>query len=279
MTNEIITPEESLSNSIKEFWSAYYSLMKELHLSDQKELTEPLKNRNLKTTGTGHVLILEEFWRRELASALGVNPSEVGKRKVRFSPYRTKSFDVCWPLKGEPKILISVKSMQNAYRNITNRVEEAFGDSAVLRLYSSNAVFGFFFFLLDGIVPRGTAEQGQKPNKGGIPPFLALLEEGGDFFDLSRADLYKKNKSSSRGRQDSVSHTAMTLLDLAHKEISSSPTIHYDGIAFVPTKIKRTGQEDGPENWEPEFTSVDPLLDFRSFLDKLLKTAEERGVL
>jgi len=32
-----------------------------------------------------------------------------------FRPHRSKAFDVCWPLIGEPKILISIKSMQNAY--------------------------------------------------------------------------------------------------------------------------------------------------------------------
>src|SRR6185295_993169 len=105
--------------------------------------------RNLGTTVSKHIAVFERFWRKQLALALGVPEADVGPRTVRFRDHRSKSFDVCWPLTGEPLILISVKSMQNAYRNFTNRIEEAFGDSAVLRLYNSPAAFGFFFFFLD----------------------------------------------------------------------------------------------------------------------------------
>ena len=154
----------------------------------------PIKSRNLGTTDARHISIFEQFWRSQLATALGVKASEVGPRTVRFRPHRSKKFDVCWPLEGEPKILISIKSMQNAYRNFTNRIEEALGDSAVLRLYRVPAAFGFFFFMLDGNVPRGRAEKGAwrrsplgSDRVAGVVPFLEVIEEGGDFFQIGRA--------------------------------------------------------------------------------------------
>ena len=50
---------------------------------------------------------------------LPLGHQSTGPRAVRFRPHRSKKFDVCGPLTGEPKILISIKSMQNAYRNFT----------------------------------------------------------------------------------------------------------------------------------------------------------------
>ena len=78
--------------------------------------------------------------------ALGVPEGDVGPRRIQFRDHRSKIFDVCWPLTGEPLILISVKSMQNAYRNLTNRIEEAFGDSACIAAVQIE--FGLRVFLL-----------------------------------------------------------------------------------------------------------------------------------
>jgi hypothetical protein len=139
--------------SCAEFWQVYYAAMKRLHLEAGRTIHQAIQDRNLGTTASQHVSVFERFWRKQLAHALGVPEAEVGPRKIQFRPHRSKNFDVCWPLTGQPRILISIKSMQNAYRNLTNRVEEALGDSAVLRLYNSNAVFGFFFF----IVKEGTS--------------------------------------------------------------------------------------------------------------------------
>ncbi|HEX5442695.1 MAG TPA: hypothetical protein VFW87_02650, partial [Pirellulales bacterium] len=154
--------------------------MKSLHVRQGRELHAPIKNRNLGTTDARHISVFEQFWRRELAAAVGVSDSEVGSRMIRFRPHRSKKFDVCWPLVGEPKILISIKSMQNAYRNFTNRIEEAIGDSAVLRLYRVPAAFGFFFFMLDGNVPRGRAERGAwracSSAWGSVPGVVPFLE-------------------------------------------------------------------------------------------------------
>jgi hypothetical protein len=165
-----------------EFWRTYYAAILRLHTASGRTLQDAIRDRNLGTTASKHIAVFEKYWRRQLAEALGVPESEVGARRVRFRPHRSKAFDVCWPLTGEPKILISIKSMQNAYRNLTNRIEEAIGDSAVLRLYNSNAVFGFFFFILNGRVASGQAEQGvslRTTGVKGIAPYLDQIEEGG----------------------------------------------------------------------------------------------------
>jgi hypothetical protein len=275
-----ITP--ALLVACAEFWKAYYTAMRDLHVSSGRTLQEPIRDRNLGTTASSHIAFFERFWRQQLAIALGVPETDVGPRTLRFRDHRSKSFDVCWPLKGDPLILISVKSMQNAYRNLTNRIEEAFGDSAVLRLYKSNAVFGFFFFILNGKVASGQAEQGvslRTVGAKGVAPFLEAIEEGGDFFDLSDIARYRKTSTGRRGdRQDTIRKAEQSLLDLAVAEPVEQGGIHYDAIALAPTRIKLT-QKKGHEGevWDVSISEVDERLDPRSFLSRLLSAARLRG--
>lgn len=279
-TSGDVTP--SLLIACADFWRTYYSAMLSLHTRSGRALQEPIRDRNLGTTDSKHIAVFERFWRKQLALALGVPETEVGPRTVRFRDHRTKSFDVCWPLTGEPRILVSVKSMQNAYRNLTNRIEEAFGDSAVLRLYKSNAVFGFFFFILNGKVASGQAEQGvslRTAGAKGVAPYLASIEEGGDFFDLSDVARYQKASTSKRGeRQDTIRKAEQSLLDLAVIEPTEQAGIHYDGIALTPTRIKRIHKEGAPSDlWDISISDVDERLSHRAFLSRLLATARLRG--
>jgi len=280
------TKDSDLRIACGDFWHAYYTSMLELHSRQGRSIEQPLKDRNLGTTDSKHVSIFERFWRTQLAEALGVDPMEVGPRRLQFRPHRSKAFDVCWPLTGEPKILISIKSMQNAYRNFTNRVEEACGDSAVLRLYRLPAVFGFFFFMLDGKVARGLAEQGKcgpgdvTSGKGkGVAPFLDLIEEGGDFFQLSHLDEYRKEAMGKlRGRQNVITFAEKSLIDLLAEEPTKDGDIHYDAIAFVPTSVQRSVPNPSQsEGWAFDFSKVDDRLDFRPFVDRLVSVAKFRG--
>lgn len=254
-------------------------------------MTEPVRDRNLSTTDSKHVIFFEEFCRYRLAHMLGVPMAEVGKRTVRFKPYRSKSFDVCWPLVGEPKVLISVKSMQNAYRNFTNRIEEAFGDSAVLRVYDKPACFGFFYFMVDGSVARGQSQmapppprldaRGQAKKTKGAQINIALLEEGGDFFDITDSERFKavrvRRTTKTTTRKDVVAAAQQTLLDLVAKEPNVTPTVHYDAMAFVPATIQRVAVEDRPTDWQITRSTVDELLALESFFSKLVDIAKLRG--
>lgn len=286
--NPFETTDEQLAKACAGFWHNYFGSMQELHDRQGRSSVTPLKDRNLGTTDSKHVQAFEGFWRTQLAAALDASPSSVGPRKIQFRPHRSKAFDVCWPLEGEPRILISIKSMQNAYRNFTNRIEEAFGDSAVLRLYRSRAVFGFFFFMLDGTVPRGNAEQGKsgegdkKSGKGkGVAPYLDFVEQGGDFFDLSHVDDYRKPPSGrpkKSRRQDVIKLAEKSLRDLAASEVSSDGSIHYDAIAFVPTRVRRLKPKpQSPDDWQFSFSNVDDRLDFHGFVGRLIDAARLRG--
>jgi hypothetical protein len=260
--------------------------MKELHARRGRKLHEPLKDRNLGTTDAKHIVGFETFWSRQLAAALGVDPAEVGPRQIKFRPHRSKKFDVCWPLEGEPRILISIKSMQNAYRNFTNRIEEALGDSAILRLYKLSAAFGFFFFMLDGKVARGLAEQGKggtgdaKSGRGkGVAPYLELIEEGGDFFQLTHLDEHRKAAlGKSRGRQNVIASSELSLVDLLSTEHRKEASLHYDAIAFAPTAIKRLKKNPKSKDWAYQFSKVDERLDFHRFISRLVEVAKLRGL-
>lgn len=298
MTTASAAEPAGLTHTCVDFWQTYYSSMKRLHTNAGRTLQEPIRDRNLGTTDSKHIFVFEKYWRERLAAAIGVGESEVGPRKIRFRSHRSKNFDVCWPKTGDPKILISIKSMQNAYRNLTNRVEEAIGDSAVLRLYNSTAVFGFFFFMLNGNVPNGKAQQGvSKRTNGpkGVAPYLDLIEEGGDFFDLSDVDRYrkppkpvkeklaaaqpkpKKEPAQPKLRQDTVQIAQASLLDLISTGPTKTPTIHYDGIAFAPTRITRLQPDDAePPKWEATLSAVDDCLSHARFLDRLIDTARLR---
>lgn len=267
-----------------DFWQTYYTAMLTLHADSGRQSHEPIRDRNLGTTNSSHIAVFERFWRKQLSHVLGVSEAEVGPRVVRFRPYRSKAFDVCWPLKGDPKILISVKSMQNAYRNLTNRIEEAIGDSAVLRLYNSNAVFGFFFFILDGRVAGGTGEQGvslRKTGAKGIAPFLELIEDGGDFFDLSDIARYRKpvkiikTPRPAKGRLNSISVAEQSLLDLVSAVPKLQSDIHYDSIAFLPACIKRVK----PDKWDVIESQVNNNLSHLHFLNRLVDVARLRGLI
>lgn len=277
--------EGPLRAACNEFWKKYFRSMLLLHADKGRGPTEPIRDRNLGTTASSHVAAFEQFWSRHLAAAIGVPESEVGKRTVPFCPHRSKSFDVCWPLSGEPRILISIKSMQNAYRNLTNRIEEALGDSAVLRLYQSNAVFGFFFFILDGNVPRGVAEPGKnEPGQIGrkrVPPLLDIIEEGGDFFDLSDVERYRKpNAAREPHRADVIAKEEKSLLDLLAPVPVARADVHYDAVAFLPTRVKRVADPAKVEDaWTYTFSPVNDRLDYRRLLARIIETARLRGFL
>jgi hypothetical protein len=290
MPKRFTTTDEQLRVGCAEFWHTYYQSMNELHARQGRPIHAPLKDRNLGTTDSKHIVTFEKFWRGQLAAALKVDPADVGPRRIRFRPHRSKSFDVCWPLSGEPKILISIKSMQNAYRNFTNRIEEAFGDSAVLRLYRLPAVFGFFFFMLDGKVARGLAEQGKsgmgdaKTGKGkGVAPHLELIEEGGDFFRLTHLDEHRKEalkERKTKGRQNVISLAEQSLIDLVAEKPTIEGGIHYDAIAYCPTTIKRRTTDPKTVNdWEFNFSAVDKRLDFHPFISRLIDVAKFRRML
>ncbi len=143
-------------------------------------------------------------------------------------------------------------------------------------------MFGFFFFILDGKVATGQAEQGislRTTGAKGVGPYLELIEEGGDFFDLSDVDRYRKNSSGRKGeRQDTIRKAQQSLLDLVASEPTEHGRVHYDAIAFTPARIKRARKtKRGTDLWNITISEVDEQLDPRVFLSQLITTARLRG--
>ena len=176
--------------------------------------------------------------------------------------------------------------MQNAYRNLTNRIEEAIGDSAVLRLYHSNAVFGFFFFILNGKVASGQAEQGVSLRTTGVRgarPTSTKLKKAAISSICPTYARYRKPTPAkparpSKGRQDTIRIAEQSLLDLLATGPTPQASIHYDGIAFAPTRIKRLRPDgENPDVWEATMSEVDDRLSHRLFLSRLITVARLRG--
>jgi hypothetical protein len=266
-----------MEDAVRQFWSIYYSAIREGHIAGELPFTVPVHGRNQYTTTARHVRIIEDYCADVLAASLGVSRSEVGPRRIRLSENRTKDVDVCWPLDGTPKILISVKSMQNAYRNLTNRIEEAYGDLALLRMYKQEAVFGFFYLILDGPVARGEVGQKKHGQDGRVKPFTALVEDGGDYLEGPVETVYSS-------KADTIQKGVNVLLDMVSTTPIQNPlasAIRYDAIAFVPTSFSRSGIEPltTPEAWNPSFSEVDDLVSHQHFFERLLECARVRGFL
>ncbi|MGH7139068.1 MAG: hypothetical protein ACREHD_25255, partial [Pirellulales bacterium] len=113
-----------------------------------------------------------------------------------------------------------------------------------------------------------------------VAPFLELIEEGGDFFSLDKVEDYRKQAiAKGSGRQDVVMLAEQSLLDLIAAEPSPDGTIHYDAIAFLPTRIKRrkASAKSGAAR-SLIFSPVDDRLDFHSFVHHLVDVAKFRGL-
>ena len=69
-----------------------------------------------------------------------------------------------------------------------------------------------------------------------------------------------------------------SLLDLAVTKPVEQGGIHYDAIAFTPTRIKRV-HKDGADTdlWDISISEVDERLDPRTFLSRRVTTARLRG--
>jgi hypothetical protein len=76
------TSDDQFRVACADFWQTYYESMKELHARRGRQPQEPLKDRNLGTTDAKHIVGFERFWSQQLAAALGVDPSDVGPRRI-----------------------------------------------------------------------------------------------------------------------------------------------------------------------------------------------------
>ncbi|HEX5444023.1 MAG TPA: hypothetical protein VFW87_09355, partial [Pirellulales bacterium] len=89
----------------------------------------------------------------------------------------------------------------------------------------------------------------------------------------------KQALGKSRGRQDVVALAEQSLLDLVAHAPSAEGTIHYDAIAFLPTRVRRRRAEPkSAAGRAAGFSPVDSRLDFRQFVNRLVDVASFRGL-
>ncbi len=78
------------------------------------------------------------------------NAAVAGERTI-LGGLKTKNVDVVVSLPGiGPCVAISVKGTLNAFRNLTNRMEEAAGDCTNIHISYPNLVYGFFHIIRAG---------------------------------------------------------------------------------------------------------------------------------
>ncbi|MGQ0637479.1 MAG: hypothetical protein ACT4QC_22970 [Planctomycetaceae bacterium] len=89
---------------------------------------------------------------------------------------KTKDVDVVVSIQGVgPCLAISVKGMMNAFRNLTNRMEEAAGDCTNLHIAYPALVYGFFI-----VIRANRISEGAKPND------IAIYDDGSINDGISR---------------------------------------------------------------------------------------------
>ena len=113
----------------------------------------------------------------------------------------------------------------------------------------------------------------------GVAPLLEPIEEGGDFFQLSRVREHRKEATGrSRGRQSVISVAQQSLVDLLATKVTKEGGLPYDAIAFAPTTIKRlTKNPKSAKDWAFDISNVDERLDFHTFVRRLIDVAKYRG--
>jgi hypothetical protein len=83
--------------------------------------------------------------------------------------------------------------------------------------------------------------------------------------------------AKGKGRQNVISSSELSLIDLLAKEHTKEADLHYDAIAFAPTTIKRLRKNPKPTDWAFAFSKVDERLDFHPFISRLVEVAKLRG--
>jgi hypothetical protein len=134
---------------------------------------------------------------------------------------KTKDIDVVATKPGiGPVLAVSVKGTLNAFRNLTNRMEEAAGDCANVHLFYPGLVYGFLHML------RGTTPA------PGVPPNDVALTESGEMVDaIARYHEVLTRLTDRSGIRNEVSKYEVVGLGIA----STDPQSLGELVAAAPT--------------------------------------------
>lgn len=221
------------------------------------------------TQSAAHILPLHRYIACRLSIEGGFHPSEItphpplrvdtkgGRRRLEWDlasagsgervilgGLKTKAVDVVVTKNGiGPVLAVSIKGTLNAFRNLTNRMEEAVGDCTNLHIAYPALVYGFFHVLR----ANRQAE--------GIPPNDIAITADGEI-------------------ADSIRRYHEVLARLADRSDVRADATKYEAIAMalVSAEPKTAGQV------VKTFPTADSPLQFTHFFDKLYRQYDERFV-
>jgi hypothetical protein len=218
--------------------------------------------------GSGHIRPLHWYVACRLVIEGGFHPSDVsprppfevvrsgGRSLLEYAPnsaggderivlggLKTKSIDVVVAKDGiGPVIAVSMKGTLNAFRNLTNRMEEAVGDCTNLHIAYPALVYGFLHVL------RGNFE-----GKGMSPNDVAIGDTGVSDSILRYHDVMTRLTGRNDVRDVTTKYEAVA-------------------IALVDTRPKQIG------TLFPGFPQGKSLLEFSNFFDQLYRQYDSRFV-
>jgi hypothetical protein len=173
------------------------------------------------------------------------NPSSRGSgERVILGGLKTKKVDVVITKDGiGPVLAISVKGTLGAFRNLTNRMEEAVGDCTNLHLAYPALVYGFFHVL-----------RANRQRRGLPPNDIALTAEGSVAESIRRYhDILARLADRADVRAESTKYEA-----IAMALVSAGPATAGQVVNVFP--------------------EMDSPLQFNYFFDKLYRQYDERFV-
>lgn len=185
-----------------------------------------------------------------------------GERTV-YGGLKTKSVDVVVTKEGiGPVLAVSCKGATGAFRNLTNRMEEAVGDCTNLHIAYPPLVCGYLFVMR----ANRRDESGRNPHVG---------EEGSDRGRSVRRISENDVALDDDGRPvESVRRFHAALRELANRRGIRDDVSRYEAIAFA---LASTRPERAGEIVE-EFPGPDSTLRFDRFFDSLYRQYDERFV-
>ena len=167
-----------------------------------------------------------------------------GERTV-LGGLKTKNVDVVSVIEGVgPCVAISLKGTLNAYRNLTNRLEEAVGDCTNIHIAYPALVYGFLHLIRansEGPVPENGSSFLSADDDGNVTPNdIALVASGGVSPGIRRYHDALSRLSGRRDlRNDITRYEAMGLILVSPEEGTIGTTVDSYPDALSPLDFNR----------------------------------------